>query len=91
MMDQQHDQEVKMRVKRISGFYQHLTIYILVNAGLAILDLISDDGVWFIYPLFGWGIGLVAHGLSVFLTEGWTKSWEEKKIQELLDKERRSD
>jgi hypothetical protein len=88
MMDQQRYQEVKQRVRRISGFYQHLMVYVLVNAGLAAVNWLSNpDEIWFVYPLFGWGIGVAVHGLSVFLGEGWTKTWEEKKIRELLEKE----
>jgi len=92
MVDQQQYEEIKRRVKQISQFYQHLMVYVLVNAGLAVINLMSDPGeIWFTYPLFGWGIGVALHGLSVFLAGGsWTKSWEEKKIQELLDKERRT-
>ena len=91
MIDQQRYQEVKQRVKQISGFFQHLIVYVLVNAGLAAINLLSDPGeIWFVYPLLGWGIGVAAHGLNVFLAEGWTRSWEEKKIRELLDKESRA-
>lgn len=89
MMNPQQYQEAKRRVQQMSAFYQHLVVYILVNAGLAILNLMSGDDIWFIYPLLGWGIGVAAHGLHVFLTEGWAKSWEERKIRELLEKERR--
>jgi len=84
----QHYQAVKQRVQKISVFYQHLIVYVLVNAGLAALNLMSDASeLWFLYPLFGWGIGVAAHGLTVFLGEGWTKSWEEKKIREIMQKE----
>jgi len=89
MLDQQQVEKVTQRVKKISQFYQHLVVYVLVNAGLVAINLTSNaDDIWFVYPLFGWGIGLAAHGLTVFLAEGLTKSWEEKKIRELLEKER---
>ncbi|RZJ51219.1 MAG: 2TM domain-containing protein, partial [Chryseobacterium sp.] len=36
---------------------------------------------------FFWGIGLAAHALSVFLpTFVLGRDWEEKKIKELMDK-----
>jgi hypothetical protein len=36
-----------------------------------------------------WGIGLAAHGLSVFgNTIFFGQNWEEKKIQELMDKDK---
>ena len=39
---------------------------------------------------FFWGIGLVAHGLSTFGGEIFFGSaWEEKKIKELMEKEKK--
>jgi hypothetical protein len=36
-----------------------------------------------------WGVGLVAHGLSVFLPNFILgKNWEEKKIRELMEKDK---
>jgi hypothetical protein len=86
MDNQQQYQEIKRKVQKISGFYQHLIAYVLVNAALAAINWITKQEVWFIYPLLGWGIGVAAHGLNVFVAEGWTKSWEEKKIRELMEK-----
>jgi len=34
--------------------------------------------------MLGWGMGLIFHGFTVF---GYGKSWEERKIQEILEKE----
>ena len=34
--------------------------------------------------MLGWGLGLTFHALETF---GYGKSWEEKKIQEILEKE----
>jgi hypothetical protein len=91
MIEQQRYEEAKRRVKQLSVFYQHLVVYILVNAGLAVINLTSNpDEIWFTYPLLGWGIGIAAHGLTVFLGEGWAKSWEERKIRKLMEKESRS-
>ena len=84
------------RVKRIKGFYVHLLVYILVNifiiAGNSIRNSNSDPSFWswqtFSTALF-WGIGLVAHGLSVFGKNlFFSSNWEEKKIQELMDKDK---
>ena len=59
------------QVKRIKGFYTHLLVYILVNAFLICRGVIFKDTqeFWrwetFSTAIF-WGIGLTAHGLSVF-------------------------
>lgn len=50
------------------GFLSHLTTYVIVNFGLVAVNLAtSRHYLWFPWVLFGWGIGLVAHGVSVFL------------------------
>ncbi|MFW9984330.1 MAG: 2TM domain-containing protein [Candidatus Odinarchaeota archaeon] len=57
----------KTRVKTVGGFYIHLFVYIMVNILLfAIWFFITLGFPWFIFPLLGWGIGVVAHGLAVF-------------------------
>ena len=54
------------RILNNAGFRTHLTIYIAVNAGLALLNLVSAPAhVWFQWPLIGWGIGLLGHAFLV--------------------------
>jgi len=54
-------------------FLIHLLIYLCVNAGLALVNYFAplEEGqvrnLWFIWPLLGWGIGILAHGLAVQL------------------------
>lgn len=76
------------RVKEIKGFYGNLTSYCLVIPFLAVINLITDSRhLWFFWPMLGWGIGLAAHGINTF---GIGKDWEEKKIKQLMDEERRN-
>ncbi len=82
-------QRAKERVEEIKGFYIHLTVYIIINPVLFIINwLTSPDNLWFYWPLLGWGIGLVIHMIWVF---GFSKvlgtGLEERKIQEIMDKE----
>jgi hypothetical protein len=49
------------------GFYWHLAVFTLVNAGLAAINLnTSPEYLWFAWPLAGWGIGLGLHGFGTF-------------------------
>jgi len=90
-------QEALKRVKKIKGFYTHLMIYIIINIGLLItkyVNMDTDDNFWrwqtFNTVLF-WGIGLAAHGLSVFMPGMLMgKDWEERKIREFMDKEKQN-
>lgn len=82
------------RVKRIKGFYTHLVIFIVINSIVIINNSFqsSNTFLWswknFSTALF-WGIGLLAHGLSVFGRNiFFGKNWEEKKIQELMEKDK---
>jgi len=87
--DQVKYERARKRVRQLKGFYKHLTIYVLVNTLLVIVNLVtSPDRIWFYWPLLGWGIGLLAHAASVFMYENpWGKDWEDRKIKELMDKD----
>ena len=86
------------KVKRIKGFYSHLRIYVIINVLIVISSLnrnffgssFNENGLsdWHTYSTaIFWGIGLLAHGLSVFGREiFFSNDWEEKKIQEYMDK-----
>jgi hypothetical protein len=79
--------KAKERVEALRGFYIHLTVYVIVNLGLFIINMMtSPETLWFIWPLMGWGIAIALHALRVFV-ERPGSSWEEKKIAELMQEE----
>lgn len=86
-------QEAVKRVKRIKGFYIHAIVYVVINIMILVVNVRhSSEGILtlknFSTAIF-WGIGLVAHGMSVFLPSLLLgKDWEAKKIKELMDKEK---
>ncbi|HEY8601434.1 MAG TPA: 2TM domain-containing protein [Thermomicrobiales bacterium] len=52
---------------RRQAFIGHALTFALVIGGLAVLNLATSPGYpWFLWPLFGWGIGLAKQGASVF-------------------------
>jgi hypothetical protein len=78
-------ERAQKRVKELKSFYGNLISYCIIIPFLIILNLISSPrSIWFYWPMLGWGIGLVAHGMSVFAIG---KGWEEKKIREILEKQ----
>ena len=93
MGEQERYEKAKKRVEEIKGFYSHLFVYIMVNAILFLINLITDRGHWWFYwPLLGWGIGIIAHASSVFGFFGFFgQEWEERKIREIMDKDRSTD
>jgi hypothetical protein len=76
----------KKRVEELKGFYGNLTSYCFVIPSLALINYYTYwDHKWFVYPMLGWGLGLTFHAFGVF---GYGKSWEERKIQEFLNKDK---
>lgn len=64
-LEAEHDvdvQEAKL------GWKIHAAVYGVVMTGLTVLNFVlvnvtSDDFLWFFFPLVGWGIGLTVHYL----------------------------
>jgi sensor histidine kinase YesM len=79
----------KEHVDKLKGFYVHLGIYLLFVPFFIWLNFKSNAGFpWAIFPIAGWGFGVAGHAAETF---NWNpffgKSWEERKIRELMDKE----
>lgn len=79
-------QAARARVKELKDFYTHVMVYIVVIGFLAILNLLTSDFPWVIFPALGWGIiGLGMHALDTFGFNGLLgREWEERKIRELM-------
>jgi len=84
------------RLKELKGFYWHAFWYVVVNSFILIMIASNSNGnIWnfgaFSTPIF-WGIGLGFHALSVFGRNLlFSKSWEENKIREFIEKEEQAD
>jgi hypothetical protein len=78
----------KKLVEEKVGFYIHLSAYCLINLFLVILCVIQGGELWAIWPILGWGIGLLFHGLQVYRMSS-TSHWKEKQIRKEIEKQRR--
>lgn len=68
MTEEEMRRKAERRAHAKLGFRSHLVTYVIVNLGLAVLNLgTSPHYLWFLWAAGGWGIGLVAHGVSVYL------------------------
>jgi uncharacterized ion transporter superfamily protein YfcC len=55
------------RLKKRRDFKAHLLMYVTVNAFLVVIWAVSDAGFfWPIFPILGWGIGVVANAWDVY-------------------------
>ncbi|MBE9489680.1 MAG: 2TM domain-containing protein [Bacteroidetes bacterium] len=86
----------KKKLDKLKGFYWHLAAYIIVNIFLISMvsgNLHEGESFWqfetFATAIF-WGIGLMFHFFGVF-GPGFLfgKNWEERKINEFMDKDKR--
>ena len=79
-------ERAKKRVEAKMGFYVHFVVYVGVNILLIVINFLSSPHyLWFKWPLMGWGIGLLVHGLGVFVfSKG--KSIKERMIEKEMKK-----
>lgn len=79
--------KAKKRVEELKGFYSNLLSYLVVIPFLIFINYrTSWSFQWFWFPVIGWGMGLIFHAFGVF---GYGKTWEERKIKEIMEKEQR--
>ena len=80
--------KAKKRVEQLKGFYGNLISYCCVIPIIIFINLkFSPQFHWFWFSTVGWGFGLIMHAFKVF---GYSSRWEERKIQEILNKENNS-
>ena len=84
--------EKELYEKAKKGFYIHLVFYCLVNILLFVIWILTEAAFpWFIFPLGGWGIGLLFHFLGIFVfTNRKQSQWEKKQIEKEMDQLRNS-
>lgn len=86
MNEEERYKRAKERVEALKGFYTHLAVYLAVNAGLFLINVVTSSNWWFYWPMLGWGIGLAVHAMTIFVTDGWFgPAWEERKIKEYMN------
>lgn len=89
--------EAERQVQRIKKFYIFLFIYLVVNIFILVLnyrELKPGQTIlqlkYFTLPIF-WGIAVVIQGLRAFVPNFMLGSkWEDRKIKELMEKEKQS-
>jgi hypothetical protein len=81
-------QQARRKVRAMKGFYIHAFFFILIHSALFVVNFLATPKyLWAVFPLLGWGIGLCAHGFTVFGILGlWEPEWEERQIKRLLEK-----
>jgi 2TM domain len=90
--EQERYYQAKKKVEDIKGFYGNLIAYIIFNGFFLVLNLLtSPNELWFYWPLLGWGVGVLFHGMKVFNYSPFlSKDWEARKMKEFMEEEKRN-
>ena len=68
MKNQEAYTNAKKKVETRMSFYTHLAVYLGVITLLTILNLtVAGDYFWAMWPMIGWGSGLIVHALFTFV------------------------
>ncbi len=84
--DMPEELAIRQQVRKERAFYVHAGVFVAVMALLLVIDLFTTPGrFWVQWPLLGWGIGLLWHGLAAFGNMSlFGKDWERRKVEERL-------
>ena len=83
MDEQQRRDEAIKRLKEKRDFTTHVIVYVVVNAFLVVVwAFTSGDYFWPMWPIAGWGIGLVIHAWETF-----RRPISEAEIRKEMDKD----
>ncbi len=69
------------RARRWRAFYAHLVPYVLVNALLAFINVMTTTFPWAVIVLLAWGIGLGSHLLAAAMPD-------ERRLRRRMERER---
>lgn len=86
-------QKATEEVRDRMGFYGNLIAYVVVCSIFVIINLNNEGPFWAIWPIIGWGTGVIFHGLGTFVFNknyNKTYSWEEEQARKLLEKRKRN-
>ena len=69
MTEEEIYKEAKKIVEEKRSFRNHFIVYLCVNALLVVIWAVTSWGEfpWFVFPLGGWGIGVLFHYLNTYV------------------------
>jgi polyferredoxin len=86
-IDSSKDELRRRAMKRLqakSGFWTHLAVYLAVNAFLVLIWYFTGAGFfWPIFPIGGWGIGVVANAWDAFGREPITEERIQREMEHM--------
>ena len=78
----------RQHVRQVRDYYSHLFAYVVINAFLIAVNLLTTPGtLWFYWVSIAWGIGLAFHTYDTFFKRRFFGAdWEERKVRQYMRK-----
>ena len=78
------DAQLRELARKRVDFRRHLVVYFVTNAVLWLIWLVTDQGyAWPVWPMAGWGIGVLFHYIFEYRSSSLLSEEEEyKKLKE---------
>ncbi len=76
----------RKRAVDVQGLYIHLIVYAVINAGLFTINWLTTggDGPWWaVWPLFGWGIGVLVH-MATMMVPVFSPDWADRRAARMV-------
>lgn len=84
----------KERVKKMKEFYSNFISYCIIIPFLVFINYWTTSFAfpWVIFPIFGWGLGVLFHYAEAFDRHIFLgKNWEKRKIRQFMNESREND
>jgi len=84
------EQWARKKVKRIKGFFNHLTIFMVINMVLAYANYRDNEWqyIWFLWTTVTWGLAILIHAINAFgVLPFMGEDWKKRKIKALMEKD----
>jgi uncharacterized ion transporter superfamily protein YfcC len=72
------------RLKKRRDFFAHVLVYVLVNTFVIVIWAVTSSGFfWPIFPIVGWGIGVVMNAWDVWRGDEFSEEEIAREIQRI--------
>ena len=89
MSEEELYRRARERVEDKKGFYIHFVVYVFMSIAFYFIWYYTGPGYrWYIWPILGWGIGVLFHFLGVFVFSK-TYGWEDRAVEREVARMRR--
>lgn len=87
MMEKSPYQKARKKVDEKKAFFKHLFTWLIFSVFFLILNFSSPANTfWAIYPIAGWGLGVLLQAVKIYGFPGLGKDWERKQLEEELER-----